>query len=1239
MSAPVPLKSSAARPRSAFSSNARIPLEYCDGPTQRIYAVSTFVFLQALKLYYWLGIARSDYAAEFFGFILWLALDVAFLMALNYLRIPWLELPVTRLIVALFILTIVNFVLFTAREISPTAIALSSMSKVWSYVRLPGWSRGDSYFFGSGYSQDKHLQGQHTVLLQPDSSAILNPEEQCFCVPDASLPTLDRPDIPIIFNGSEPHYLEYSITSFETGKTTLHKLSGPFKESSAVLHKARSNQEGGASLYNLRATTPGSYKLLKILDKENVNIRFYHDREVFVVNCPEARIENYQDTLDYCSGKGDVDIPIVVRGLPPWTVTYRRRSPKEAQELLIESEPEGYSSPFLKGWSQPDPPNYSWAKQREMNLSVSVGLSNPGDYSFQVTMIKDGCGNVMDLQGLVARNLRKPEIRRVHVRERPSVSLLCDPRRPIKIVDKGDSPSVGIGLNIKRGTAPYHVGYVYQKTDLDEPHAMKDIQVKKDATKPQIIATKAGLYTLSHIKDAYCEGEIELPRDCSVTVAVPPTVDIVSHPINDSCVGAIGVTVDATFTGEGPWKVCYEVWRNGHFKSRDCRASSKPRLNLELKPDLSGNFQYIFKTVSDKNYPDIKVNLPPVLQNIHPQPSASFVNGQSGLKTCKGSSEKLDIELFGTGPWDIEYHVIRGTINKLYTRTNITEKTTTLTLPPFEREGTYSIDLGRVTDLANGCAKDLKVADVAVEVSNGPPTASFQCDTPIEFAEGEQVDLPIHLTGGSPWYLTYSMEGEEGLSAAKTESRNALVTVSKPGIYVLKSVSDSFCEGEVVEQARRCEVVYSKRPAMNLMIDSIRFRGGPRENVPEGEVAPSERISRDGDQFDLPAVCLNADRTLELRLTGKAPFELRYKRIYRTPRRNDEVVELIEKSQHSTMRLPIVTDKPGTILYQFMTLSDAIYSNVEVRHEKKLVVFKHAVRSPPRATIVNTAKREYCNNEITGVKEKLAIKIEGDSGPYTLAIEILQPNQPVAKIYVRDVMPRNGLYEWTLPAMFTNTGRYIVSIARVTDANGCSGDDVSRVDFDVLDSPSITPKGHITDGCVGDKVEYSVHGKNAPFEITYSMNDDKHTQTLQPGRLFSYQATQSGIFKINKICQTVSKKQCCSEPKEEMKAKFWAIPTVKVAGGKDIITDLRQGDRAEVVATFEGEPPFSWSWALVDAVYDVKHHPKHGKRPKVLETDSPADIKGYTYKFFISTEGTIVPTWIKDKHCEYRKKL
>ncbi|KAG0213836.1 hypothetical protein BGX28_003510 [Mortierella sp. GBA30] len=1241
MSAPAPLKSSAARPQNAFPSNARIPLEYCDGPTQRMYAVSVFVSLQAFKLYYWLGIARSDYAAEFFGFLLWLSLDVAFLMALNYLRIPWLELPVLRLIIALFVLTIVNFVLFTAREISPTAIAVSIFSKLWGYVGSPG-SIGQDHAYRD---HDDHLLGRHTVLIKPYSSAILNPDNQCFCVPRVHVPAIEQPEIPVVFNGSEPHYLEYSITSFETGATVVHKLTGPFKESSTSFRKARSNLEEPKSLYNLKASAAGAYKLHRILDKDNVDVRFYHDREVYVVSCPEARIDHYRDTLDRCSGKGDVDIPIVVQGLPPWTVTYKRKreGTQETQELLIESEPTGYSSPFLKGWSPPATPNYSWATQREMNLSVNLGLSTSGKYTFQVSKVKDGCGNIIDIQGLVARNLRDPEIRHVNVRERPSVVMKCDPRTPIKIVTLGESPTADIGLHIEHGTAPYHVGYVYQKSDLDEPTAMKDIRVIEDDQNARIVAQQPGLYTLSHIKDGFCEGEVGYPRDCSVIVASRPTVDIVSHPINDSCVGAIGVTVDATFTGEAPWTVCYDILRNGRLETPNfCHKSLKPRMILELKPEHSGSFEYRFKTVSDNNYPKVKVDLPPILQKIHPQPSAVFVSDRTGIKACRGSSKNLDIELFGTGPWDVEYRVIRGTTIQLLTVHNITETRTTLTLPPFEREGIYSVDLGRVTDLDNGCQKELKVPDVAIEVSNGPPTASFQCEKPVEFAEGENVALPVHLTGGAPWYLTYGMENEDSSSAAKAESRNALVTVERPGVYELKSVKDSFCEGDVVEQGRRCEVIYSKKPTMNLMIDSMRFRGGPREDVPEGEIAPSERVPREGDYFVLPAVCKDADRTLELRLTGKAPFKLNYKRIYRpTKGGKEEIRSFSEESQHSTMRLPIMTEQAGEISYRFETLSDATYKNVIVRDKGHEVVFKHVVRAPPVATLVNTAKQFYCENEITGVKEKIAIKIQDGVGPFLLAMEIVRPNQAVAeKFFEHDVVPRHGVYEWTLPAKFTDMGLYKVSVLRVTDVNGCSSQAPSSVEFDILGTPNITPLKTLTDACVGDRLEYSVQGIAPPFKVHYSLDQSNHVATLEGRqRVFNYETTKPGLFKVSKVCQTLAKKQCCTQPLHNMSTRVWAIPTVKIANGDNIITDLREGDRAEVVATFEGEAPFSWSYAMTEAAYDEKHHAKHSKRPKVLDRETFHDIKDPKFTFFTATEGTIVPTWIKDKHCQFGREL
>ena len=388
-----------------------------------------------------------------------------------------------------------------------------------------------------------------------------------------------------------------------------------------------------------------------------------------------------------------------------------------------------------------------------------------------------------------------------------------------------------------------------------------------------------------------------------------------------------------------------------------------------------------------------------------------------------------------------------------------------------------------MTDLANRCEKDLRVSDVAVEVSNGPPTVAFQCEKPIEFAEGDNVDLKIHLTGGAPWLLQYGLEGSDVVNSATSDSRNALVTVNRPGTYVLKAVKDSFCEGDVVEQAHRCQVVYSERPTMNLKIDSIRFRGGPRDNVPEGEIAPSEKISREGDHFILPAVCKNSDRTLELRLTGKAPFTLRYKTVFKPAKGGPEVHSTPEAavSTHATMRLPILTDRPGTVSYLIETISDATYTNVQVRHEKRAVVFKHVVRAPPTATLVSTAKQVYCKNEITGVKESVAFKIQDGAGPYSLAIQILRPNKPSEKFFEHDVVPnKNGVFEWKLPARFTEMGLHSVSVLKVTDVNGCSSGSDSKVEFDILDTPSITARRPVPDMCVGDKIEFDVQGQKPP---------------------------------------------------------------------------------------------------------------------------------------------------------------
>lgn len=139
-----PKASTGSRPKNAFVSNSRIPLDYCDGPTQRMYAASSFALLQAFKIYYFMQMTQSDYAAGFFGFILWVLLDAIFISTIHYLRIPWLELPALRLIIALVFLTICNFILFTVREVRSHATIVYSTSALADLMLMPAMGILDS---------------------------------------------------------------------------------------------------------------------------------------------------------------------------------------------------------------------------------------------------------------------------------------------------------------------------------------------------------------------------------------------------------------------------------------------------------------------------------------------------------------------------------------------------------------------------------------------------------------------------------------------------------------------------------------------------------------------------------------------------------------------------------------------------------------------------------------------------------------------------------------------------------------------------------------------------------------------------------------------------------------------------------------------------------------------------------------------------------------------------------------
>jgi len=142
--------------------------------------------------------------------------------------------------------------------------------------------------------------------------------------------------------------------------------------------------------------------------------------------------------------------------------------------------------------------------------------------------------------------------------------------------------------------------------------------------------------------------------------------------------------------------------------------------------------------------------------------------------------------------------------------------------------------------------------------------------------------------------------------------------------------------------------------------------------------------------------------------------------------------------------------------------------------------------------------------------------------------------------------------------------------------------------------------------------------------VHYSLDKAKHTEVMDArSRVFTYKASKPGQLQISKVCQTIERKECCTQSLEEMSTKLWAIPTVKIAGGESLITDLREDEQAEVVATFEGEPPFAWSYVLTEAEFDAQHHAKHGRgrKPESKGHGTFEHIMEHKMSFFTNAEG------------------
>lgn len=238
----------------------------------------------------------------------------------------------------------------------------------------------------------------------------------------------------------------------------------------------------------------------------------------------------------------------------------------------------------------------------------------------------------------------------------------------------------------------------------------------------------------------------------------------------------------------------------------------------------------------------------------------------------------------------------------------------------------------------------------------------------------------------------------------------------------------------------------------------------------------------------------------------------------------------------------------------------------------------------PSASFAHGAKQGFCVNDELASRgsDDLVINLVGQA-PFELELEVREDGHRNSKRYT---VPSIQSHSWpvSLPYALHKAQPYSVLLRRIKDANGCEtlidpsvpappGKRTS-VSIPVAEIATITPVSAQEDHCVGDFLDFVVQG-SPPFTVKYEFDGKQHSVPLTSGK-FQRIAASPGIFKIVSVGH--GEDQCRSNQVDIVK-RIHPIPSARVHTGDSYVVDIREGEQTEIVFSFTGTPPFSFTYS------------------------------------------------------------
>ncbi|KAI9844486.1 MAG: hypothetical protein M1837_005569 [Sclerophora amabilis] len=1192
-----------------------IPFDLVDAPTQRLYAVAIYIGLNAWRFYDYFKLIQDD-ADSLWLFLKWAAIDGVFIYGLPGMKIPWMEWSNVTITVLFLLHAFVDGILMFRIPIPIEAWLVASARIVYDRELAVSERRVNP---ANILRNSSHILGKHIIHILPEGSAMLNPDKQPLCLDSSQSSAL----LPIRINQTNPISIELLRIDLDTNQNDTISISA--KQIRALKKQAEKSlpkhDTTSPRYLQLPVKRAGLYRLQKVVDESKLEVQ-RRLSDTLVVACPRASVAVAD--LNKCKGELS-NLIIEVYGTPPLKIKYSRTINRMDSGFFFQSiQPENLVSPLMGQRTSGAlvtlaDIDVSWARLHHIKVPLNESLGTSGDWRYLIDEVHDACGNVAnytqrndDGEPVTSKGNHLEQI--FNVRERPIARVPSHDSQCSLKVARGKSKTFPITIESQgrgRVDPPYQLSYKFTPiADLPSsgehvPGAkIEHVDVRDLRHEPAI--QLPGLYSLKTISSEYCPGEVMEPSSCLLENSPEPDLSISFEPITDHCAGnSVGLQVGLDLIGTPPFKLFYDIHRKGSKAViQKIEDIGNLRHQLQLRPEEAGHYTYRFRNLVDDIYGSHSLASKNLVleQDVKPPASAQFVEQKPFTTACIEKHAEFDVRLQGESPWRLEYALIHRGKRTTSEIANITNEIYTLKTDRLENGGEYGLALVSVRD-KSGC-KILLDQEARIDVRPTKPKASFgllEGKREALTLEGRKIDLPIKLTGQSPWYVSYRRSGSTtGTTMAALLHKNDKLEVEQDGIYELVAVDDHFCEGAVDDNAREFEVKWIPRPKISI--------------------AESGVVERAQEKYVKKEVCEEDEDAIEVNFKGTPPYNVKYEQRLHSQKGSKSLSNKEFTAGLGVASIRMETAQAGLMEYKFSELGDYLYDHDPRKHES--LVIQQRVNPRPTAGFAVPGKTyKYCKEQDVG-DEVIPIALQGIP-PFYLEIGI-KHHSSIRPEVVRIPNIETNNYDFRVPSRVLALGNHVVSIRKVRDAPGCQ----RKWDFDgphvpvaVADAPSISPLDSRDDFCVGDRISYLLSGTQ-PFNIFYTFEgmDRKATSSSTNFRRI---AEKPGNFTITAVTDRHS--DC--KARTEITKIIHELPSVRVSKGRTLEVDIHEGGEAEILFEFWGSPPFEFTYTRSTTA-------RKGKKPQVLETKSEVSHE-HTKFVRTSEEGTYEVIAIKDQFCAF----